>query len=148
MLYKEMNYTQKRQFEATLTPHQRRKMRKMEQEFKEQAQPIAQARHKREDLVRKESWVSLNCAERIKEVEAAAAPRVAELRSQIQALQDELNALQQKTADTRCDIQTEVYTAAYSDPEVKALDSILQNVRQTQAEKFQKLVDSFAKVDA
>lgn len=148
MLYAEMNYRQKREFEATLTPYQRQKMRKLEKEFQAQALPIQQAKYAREEIVRKESWVSLKCGERINELEAENAPRFAELREQIEALRNELTDLQEKVYETRSNIQTEVYTASYNDPEAKALEAILSRTREAQREKFQKLVDTFAKVDA
>lgn len=148
MLYKEMNYTQKREFEATLTIGQRAKMRRMEKEFAEQIQPINYASHAREEEVRKEAWKALKIAERVKELESALHPEIFSLRAQIETLQEQLSKAQNELAEKRSDIQAEPYSAAYNDPEVKAIKAIWSKTKEMQAEKFQKLVDSFVKVDA
>jgi cytochrome c556 len=148
MQYNEMNYTEKRQFEATLTIGQRAKMRRMEKEFAEQIQPINRASVERENQVRAEAYKSLRIAERIQELEKAHSPRIFELREQFKAIQEELNAANEELSEARSKIQTEPYHAASQDPEVKAIDTIWRNIKKMQAEKFQKLVDSFAKVDA
>ena len=143
MLYKEMNYTQKREFEATLTIGQRAKMRRMEKEFAAQIQPINYASHAREEEVRKEAWKALQISERVKELEAAAHPQIFSLREQIQTLQEQLTKAQNELAEARSDIQAEQYSAAYNDPEVKAIKAIWSKTREIQAQKFQQLVDSF-----
>lgn len=149
MQYAEMNYTQKREFEKTLTIGQRAKMRRMEKEHQEQIQPIGWASHKAEDEARREAYKTLKIAERIQELEAENAPRLSELREQFKAIQDELNKLTNEINEKRTDIQTEAYSAAYNDPQVKTLQGVWRQIKDAQKIQFQKLVDSFeVKVNA
>lgn len=148
MQYSEMNYTQKREFEKTLTTAQRGKLRKMQKQHEEQIQPIGWASHAREEEVRKEAWVSLNCAERIKEVEAEARPRLAEIEKQIEALREEYKQISDAVSETRSSIQVETYTAAGNDPEAKAMRAIWRKTKEVQERKFNELAESFQKVEA
>ena len=143
MNYKEATYKEKQAFEATLKTSQRAKIRKMEKEFKEQIQPMMWARSAREQEVRKEAWTSLNCGERIKAVEEAHAPKIQGLRDQFKALQEELTKAQEELAEERSKIQTEPYTLAGCDPEVKAIQTIWRKMKEAQEVKIQNLVDSF-----
>lgn len=148
MLYKEMNYTQKREYEATLTIGQRAKLRRMEKAQKEQIQPIQWASNAREEEIRKEAWKTLDCTARINASEAEYAPRVNAIQEQINALHEELSALKKEAYDKRSDISIEPYQVVADDPEVKAMHAIWKKTREVQERNFQELVDSFAKVDA
>ena len=149
MQYAEMTYTEKRNFEKTLTMGQRAKMRRMEKEHQEQIQPIGWASHKAEDEARREAYKTLKIAERIQELEAENAPRLSELREQFKAIQEELNKLTNEINEKRTDIQTEAYSAAHNDPQVKTLQGVWRQIKDAQKVQFQKLVDSFeVKVNA
>ena len=149
MQYAELNYTEKRNFEKTLTPAQRGKMRKMEKEHQEQIQPIGWASHKAEDEARREAYKTLRIAERIKELEAEKQPRLLELRAQFEAIQNEINKIQNEINEKRTDIQVEAYQAASNDPQVKTLQGVWRQIKDAQKIQFQKLVDSFeVKVNA
>jgi len=143
MLYKEMNYTQKREYEATLTIGQRAKLRRMEKQFKEQIQPIMWASHAREEELRREAWVNLEVAKRIKDLEDLHAPEIASLREKIQELQKELTAVTELVSEARSEIQTQPYQIASDDPEVKAMRAIWRKTKEVQTEKVQELIDSF-----
>jgi hypothetical protein len=143
MNYKEMNYKEKQAFKASLKPSQRTKLNKMEKEAQEQIQPMMWARGTRQEEVRKEAWTALNCAERIKAVEEAHAPKIQALRDQFKALQEELAKAQEELAEERSKIQTEPYTASYDDPQVKAIEKIWGKIKEAQEVKMQNLVDSF-----
>jgi len=140
MLYTDMNYKEKQAFEATLTPAQRSKIRKLEKQVKEQLQPINWASHARAAEVRKESYVSLNIAERIEALEAQHAPRLQELRDQFKAIQEELNKVQEELGEARSLIQSEPYHAAGQDPEVKAMNAIYRQIKEQQEKKLNDLI--------
>jgi hypothetical protein len=144
MQYKDMNYTQKQEFEKSLTIGQRAKMRRLEKEFKAQIQPINWASHAREEEVRKEAWKTLKIGERIEALEEAREPRINSLRNQISALQEELDKEREEWAEERSKIQSEPWQVAGNDPEVKAMNAIWRKTKEVQEIKFQQLVDSFA----
>ena len=143
MNYKEMNYKEKQAFKASLKTSQRTKLNKMEKEAQEQIQPMMWARGTRQEEVRKEAWRTLNCGERIKALEEAHAPKIQGLRDQFKALQEELSKAQEELAEERSKIQGEPYILAYSDPQVKAIETIWGKIKETQEAKIQKLVESF-----
>jgi vacuolar-type H+-ATPase subunit I/STV1 len=144
MQYKEMNYTQKQEFEKSLTIGQRAKMRRLEKEFKAQIQPINWASHAREEEVRREAWKSLKVGERVDALEAAHSPKINSLREQIAALQEELDKTREELSEERSKIQSEPWQVAGNDPEVKAMNAIWRKTKEVQEIKFQQLVDSFA----
>jgi hypothetical protein len=143
MLYKDMNYTQKQEFEKTLTIGQRAKMRRLEKEFKAQIQPINWASHARQEEVRKEAWKTLKIGERIEALEAAHSPNIDALREQIEALQVEFSKAREELAEERSKIQSEPWLAAGNDPEVKAMNAIYRKTHEVQTIKFQQLIDTF-----
>lgn len=143
MNYKEATYTEKQAFEKTLTISQRAKLRRMEKEHKEQIQPINWARCAREEEVRREAYVTLKIAERVKELEETSAPRIYELREQLKAIEKELLQLLQEQGEAKSKIQTEPYRVASDDPQVKAMVSIWRKTKEAQEAKIQELVDSF-----
>jgi hypothetical protein len=143
MLYQEMNYNQKREFEATLTTAQRGKIRKMEKEFTEQIRPINWAQNARLEEVRKEAWKTLKIDERVKELENTHAPQIFELRETIKKLQEELSSIQENVSETRSKIQAESYTVSYDDAQVKAMDAIWRKTKEQQDKKLQSLIDGF-----
>jgi hypothetical protein len=143
MQYTEMTYKEKQAFEANLTTAQRGKIRKMEKLFVEQNQPLGWAEHERAQEVRKESWTSLKCDERIKAVEEANAPRIAELGAQITELQEQLSAIREEVAEQRSQIHQDVYIACDNDPQVKAINSIRIKTKEQQRRKLNELVDGF-----
>jgi uncharacterized protein (UPF0335 family) len=143
MDYTEMTYKEKREFEATLTTAQRGKIRKMEKEFTEQTQPVRWASNARLEEVRKEAWATLKLTERVKELEEAHAPQIFELHEKIQKLQKELSTIQETVSETRSKIQAEAYSAAYDDPQVKAMDAIGQKMKEQQRKKLQALIQGF-----
>jgi phage host-nuclease inhibitor protein Gam len=143
MNYKEATYTEKQAFEKTLTIGQRAKMRRLEKQFKDQIQPIMWASHAKEEELRQEAWKTLNCEQRIEELETEYAPRLQELRDQIEALQEQFSKLQNESYDKRSDIRTEPYMVAGNDPEVKAMNAIWRKTREVQEAKFQQLIDTF-----
>jgi len=143
MNYKELTYKEKQAFEATLKPSQKAKIRKMKKETEEQIQPINWARSAREQEVRKEAWISLQCGERIAALENAHAPKLQALGNQLAAIQEELSKAREELQEERSKIQSEPYQAIDLDPEVKAMQAILRKMREAQEVKMQNLVDSF-----
>lgn len=143
MNYKEATYKEKQAFEKTLTISQRAKMRRLEKQFQDQIQPIMWASNAREEELRLEAWKSLNCSERIEELDESASPRIADLREQIQVLQDELSKVLEELNEAKSNIRTEPYRTAANDPELKAMNAIWRKTQEVQAKKFQELVDSF-----
>ena len=143
MNYKELTYKEKMAFEATLKPSQKAKIRKMKKETEEQIQPINWASHAREQEVRKDAWIALNCGERMEALEKAKEPRLRVLREGLETIQKEINEILEEKAEQRSKIQQEPYDVAYEDPEVKAMQAILRKMREAQEVKIQNLVDSF-----
>ena len=143
MNYEEATYTEKRAFEKTLTTSQRAKLRRMEREHKEQIQPINWASHAREEEVRREAFVTLKIAERVKELEEATAPKINSLNEQIQELAKQLDEAREELYKERSKIHTEPYQVAIDDPQVKAMVSIWRKTKEAQEAKIQELVDSF-----
>lgn len=143
MEYTEMTYKQKRDYEANLTTAQRGKIRKMEKLFVEQNQPLGWAEHERAQEVRKESWVSLKCDERIKALEESKAPAIAELSAKIKELQEQLSEIREEVAEGRSQIHHEVYVACDNDPQVKAINAIRIKTKEQQRRKLNELVNGF-----
>ena len=143
MNYKEATYTEKQAFEKTLTTSQRAKLRRMEREHKEQIQPINWARCTREEEVRREAFVTLKIAERVKELEEASTPKINSLNLQIQELAKQLDEAREELYKEERKIHTEAYDVVLDDPQVKATVSILRKTREAQDAKIQELVDSF-----
>lgn len=143
MEYTEMTYKQKRDFEANLTTAQRGKIRKMEKLFVEQNQPLGWAEHERAQEVRKESWTSLKCDERIKALEESKAPAIAELTAKIKELQEQLSEIREEVAEGRSQIHQEVYVACDNDPQVKAINAIRIKTKEQQRRKLNELVNGF-----
>jgi DNA integrity scanning protein DisA with diadenylate cyclase activity len=143
MNYTEMTYKEKRDYEATLTTAQRGKIRKMEKLFTEQNQPLGWAEHERAQEVRKESWVSLKCDERIKALEESKAPEIAELSAKIKELQIQLSEIREGLDKERSEINQEVYTACDNDPQVKAINAIRVKTKEQQRRKMNELVNGF-----
>ena len=135
-----MSYKEKQAFEATLTPAQRSKIRKLEKQIKEQLQPINWASHARDTQVRQEAYVSLNIAARIEALEAQHAPKIQELRDQFNAIREALDKAQDDLAEARSAIQSEPYHAAGQDPEAKAINAIWHRTKEQQNEKLNNLI--------
>jgi hypothetical protein len=138
--YTELSYKEKQAFEATLTPAQRAKIRKLEKQNKETLQPINWASHARDEQVRKELYVSLNIAARIEALEAQHAPKLQELRDQFKAIQEQLNQELEELAEARSQITSEPYHAAGQDPQAKAINAIFRQMREQQENKLNDLI--------
>ena len=143
MEYTAMTYKEKQAFEANLTTAQRGKIRKMEKLFTELNQPLGWAEHERAQEVRKESWVSLKCDERIKALEESKAPAIAELSAKIKELQIQLSEIREGLDKERSEINQEVYTACDNDPQVKAINAIRVKTKEQQRRKMNELVNGF-----
>jgi DNA integrity scanning protein DisA with diadenylate cyclase activity len=143
MEYTAMTYKEKQAFEANLTTAQRGKIRKMEKLFTELNQPLGWAEHERAQEVRKESWVSLKCDERIKALEESKAPEIAELSAKIKELQIQLSEIREGLDKERSEINQEVYTACDNDPQVKAINAIRVKTKEQQRRKMNELVNGF-----
>jgi hypothetical protein len=149
MNYKQATYKEKQAFEKTLTTSQRAKIRRLEEEQKNTLQPVGWASHKREEEVRLQAWKDLKIQERLEALEAENAPKRAELKEKLDALNAEIRELNEKISATRTDIQVEAYQAAGNDPEVKTLQAVYRQIREAQELQFQRLIDTLVvKVNA
>jgi hypothetical protein len=143
MNYKEATYKEKEAFKKTLTTSQRTKLRRMENEHKEQIQPINYASHARMEEIRREAWVTLKVSERVKELEEATNPKIDSLNEQIQELAKQLEQVREELYEARSKIQTEPYQVAYDDPQVLAMNSIWHKTKEAQEAQLQRLIDGF-----
>ena len=133
---------------SNLTPAQRAKIRKIEKTHEEATRPISQALYKREEEVRRQSWAELNCADRIKALEAEYFPQMQELENQRKAIAKQYQELSDKLSELRLDIQSEPYQAVYVDAQHLAMKAVYKQIREAHEAKLTELIAGFEQANA
>lgn len=140
-----MNYKEQRAFEATLTPAQRAKIRRLEKDYEEKLNPIRNYHWKRYEDVKREAFKTLNCDQRVRESEEALKPQMNAITEQIRQLNEQYIQLQNELMKKRDVIFDEAYAIAGNDPQVLATGEIWKEIKETYAKQKEELFASLQK---
>ena len=126
-----------------LTAPQKAKVRKAIAQYEAERNPIMYEANRRENEVRRQAYIDLNCEARYEEVQGKYAGRIQEIREQLSKLNEEMTQLKDTMREEELNIRTEPYQVAYADPKREALHDVWQAINERHEAKMAELLASF-----
>jgi hypothetical protein len=133
---------------ASLDTKTRAKYRKLMKEYEATLNPVRSAKIRLEHELRIQAYKDLNISERVKVAKQPIREQLTEVEAQLRVLNDKWRELSDQLSQVANDIETEPYSLAYEDPQVKALSAIWSNINETHAKKLETLIESTQEVNA
>lgn len=127
----------------SLTAPQRAKVRKAIAQYEAERNPIMYEVNRLENEIRRQAYADLNISERVDQVRAVHNPRLAEIKAQISALNEEWQTIIDTMRKEEEEITVEPYKVVYADPKAQALRDVWGAINERHEAKMADLLASF-----
>lgn len=126
-----------------LTAPQRAKVRKAIAQYEAERNPIMYEVNRLENEIRRQAYADLNISDRVDQVRAVHNPRLAEIKAQISALNEEWQTIIDTMRKEEEEISIEPYKVVYADPKAQALRDVWSAINERHEAKMADLLASF-----